>query len=199
MRLILSSCDFSNPVSRQCILDHLPMPLDQCRVLFVPNEKATSEKIRSGKYHARLQEYGFHAEHVYVFDPKQADLFVGLKIDAIYISGGNTFQTLCKLRECGFDRVLLQYIRSGVTYIGGSAGAHLVSQNIEHITAYDEVPPGMTDFSGLGLFKGILICHYTEKRRRHYEALMAENSYRVHVLTDEDSLVVDEMEEKTGS
>ena len=68
MRLILSSCDFSNPSSRRCITEHLPVKLARCRVLFIPNEKATSEKIQSGKYHARLQSYGFMPEYFYIFD-----------------------------------------------------------------------------------------------------------------------------------
>lgn len=192
MRLILSSCDFSNPSSRRCITEHLPVKLAQCRVLFIPNEKATSEKIQSGKYHARLQSYGFMPEYIYVFDHARPNQFVGLELDAIYVSGGNTFLTLHKLRQCGFDRELISYIRNGVTYIGGSAGAHLVTQNIEHITAYDEVPPDMTDYSGLGLLDGILICHYTSERRTHYETLIAQNEYHVYALTDEESLVIEE-------
>ncbi len=192
MRLILSSCDFSNPSSRQCIMEHLPAKIEQCRVLFIPNEKATSEKIRSGKYHERLRNYGFRHENIYVFDPARANAFIGLAPDVIYVSGGNSFLTLQSLRSCGFDRVLIDYIQNGVTYIGGSAGAHLVTQHIGHVAAYDAVPQDMTDFSGLGLLRGILICHYTSERRPHYEALLAENRYRVYVMTDEESLVIEE-------
>ena len=59
MKLILSSCDFRNERSRQVILDNLPKPISECRLLFIPNEKATSDKVASGKYHARMAELGF--------------------------------------------------------------------------------------------------------------------------------------------
>lgn len=190
MRLILSSCDFSNETSRQCILDNLPLPIGQCRVLFIPNEKATLEKIRGGKYHHRLEGYGFSKENIYVFDETRVYDFVGLPIDAIYVSGGNSFMTLQKLRACGFDREIVRYIQSGIFYIGGSAGAHLVTKSIEHIALYDDVPPDMTDFSGLGLFDGILICHDTPARRSHFEQLTAEGKYKVFRMTDEESIVV---------
>ena len=192
MRLILSSCDFSNPSSRKCITEHLPVSLDRCRVLFIPNEKATAEKIRSGKYHTRLQKYGFSRENIHVFDSAQADRFIGLSLDAIYVSGGNTFLTMQKLRSCGFDRELVKYVQNGVTYIGGSAGAHLVTQNIAHVAAYDEMPTDMTDLAGLGLFRGIFLCHYTPERYMYCEALRAKNSFRVYTLTDEESLVIEE-------
>lgn len=190
VHLILSSCDFSGEASRQVILDHLGMPLSQCRVLFIPNEKATSAKIRSGKYHERLQNYGFSRENITVFDPAYADMFRNLDLDAVYVSGGNTFLTLQKLRACGVDRDLVRYLRAGVTYIGGSAGAHLVTRDLTHVAAYDTPPADMTDLRGLGLFDGILICHYTAERRAHANQLIAEGKYTVYTLTDEDSLVI---------
>ena len=45
MRLILSSRDFRGEQSRACILRNLPRPIAECRVLFIPNEKATAESI----------------------------------------------------------------------------------------------------------------------------------------------------------
>ena len=76
--------------------------------------------------------------------------------------------------------------------IGGSAGAHLVTQNIAHVAAYDEMPTDMTDLAGLGLFRGIFICHYTQERYIHSAALRAKNNYLVYTLTDEESLVIEE-------
>ena len=59
MRLILSSRDFRGEQSCACILRNLPRPIAECRVLFIPNEKATAESIASGRYHSRLAEFGF--------------------------------------------------------------------------------------------------------------------------------------------
>lgn len=190
MKLILSSCDFRNHKSKQTILDHLNKPLDQCRLLFIPNEKATFEAIHSEKYYLRMQELGFIRSNIQVFDYYNAQQFIGLEIDAIYISGGNTFETLQRIRDCGFDEEIIRYVKSGVTYIGGSAGAHIASKNIEHISAFDSVPDGMDDFNGLGLFDGILICHYTSDRKMLYNKLRASREYKVYALTEDDAIVI---------
>lgn len=190
MRLILSSCDFRNDVSRKCIEDHLGIPIPDCRLLFIPNEKATYEAIHSEMYYDRMREFGFQRGNIHVFDYFNTGAYTSLEIDAVYISGGNTFQTLDRLRKCAFDQAVIGYVKNGVVYIGGSAGAHIASQSIEHVLQYDSNPVGMTDFRGLGLFHGILLCHYTDERRLHYERLLSEGKYPVYALTDADSIVV---------
>ncbi len=189
MKLILSSCDFRNDNSKNIILRNLPFPIDKCRLLFIPNEKATFEAIHSDKFVLRMMSFGFARENITVFDYSGADEYAALDIDVLYISGGNTFATLKRLRECGFDKYVVKYINSGVTYIGGSAGAHIVSQNIAHLIEVDELPDGMTDFSGLGLFDGILICHYTNEREALRNKLISDGNYKVFCLADNDSIV----------
>ncbi len=190
MKLILSSCDFRNDNSKNIILHNLPLPIDKCRLLFIPNEKATFEAIHSDKFVLRMMSFGFVRENITVFDYYNADKYAALDIDILYISGGNTFATLKRLRECGFDKCVVKYINSGVTYIGGSAGAHIVSQNIAHLQGIDELPEDMTDFSGLGLFDGIFVCHYRDERKGLFEALKADGTYKVYAMTDDDSMVI---------
>ena len=120
-----------------------------------PNEKADDQRIYSNKYYNRLKKLGFTKENIYVFDHKKPDNFKNLNIDLIYVGGGNTFATLQKLRDSGFDTELVSYIKSGVTYIGGSCGAHIVSRNIEHLLPFDDNYVNLTDFSGLCLVDGI--------------------------------------------
>lgn len=193
MKLILSSCDFRNESSRQAILDNLDKPIDRCRLLFIPNEKATYEGIHSEKYYLRMQEFGFDEDNIRIFDYYNPKRFIGLDIDVIYISGGNTFATLKRIKDCGFDREIIRYVKSGVIYIGGSAGAHIVTQSIEHIAAFDSIPDGMNEFKGLGLFDGILICHYTAERKRLLDDLISNSKYKVYALSDNDSLIVNSL------
>lgn len=190
MKLILSSCDFRNESSRQAIIDNLDKPIDRCRLLFIPNEKATYEGIHSAKYYLRMQEFGFDEDNIRIFDYYNPKRFIGLDIDVIYTSGGNTFATLKRIKDCGFDREIIRYVKSGVIYIGGSAGAHIITQNIEHVAAFDSIPDGMNDFNGLGLLDGILICHYTMERKELYDKLISKNKYKVYTLSDDESLVV---------
>lgn len=191
MKLILSSCDFRNENSKKTILDNLPKPINECKVLFVPNEKATLDSIKSGKYNKRIQESGFAAENITVFNYYAPKDFFGLDIDVIYISGGNTLKTLHRIRNSVFDKEIIRYIKSGVTYIGGSAGAHIVTTDVSHVSSYDVPPEGMSDFSGLGFVDGILICHYTDARQELRDKLISEGK-KVYALADDESLVIEE-------
>lgn len=191
MKLILSSCDFRNDKAKQTIIDNLDKPIDQCKLIFIPNEKASMQAIHSEMYYLRMQEFGFVRENILVFDYWNAEQFLDLDIDIIYISGGNTFKTLQRIRDCGFDKEIINYVKSGVIYIGGSAGAHIASANIEHVENFDSLPDGYTDFNGLGLFDGILVCHYTDDRKALYEKLQSNGKYKVYALADDESLVIE--------
>ena len=190
MKLILSSCDFGNPTSARFIIDNLCKPISDCKVLYFPNEKVTPEKIKSGKYEARVAAFGFQKKNIYVanyFDPAP---FLNLDIDVIYISGGNTFGTMKLIRDARFDQAIVDYVQKGVTYIGGSAGAHIATADITHVAKYDKDTFGLTDFSGLGLYNGILICHYTEDRSADLQSLTDSGKYRVLPLADGQSVVI---------
>ena len=190
MKLILSSCDFGNPISARFIIDHLCKPISDCRVLYFPNEKVTPEKIKSGKYETRVTAFGFQRKNIYVanyFDPSS---FFNLDIDVIYISGGNTFGTMKLLRDSGLDKAIVDYVQNGVVYVGGSAGAHIATADISHVAKYDTDTFGLTDFRGLGLYHGILVCHYTEDRKEDYQELKALGQYNVHALTDPESILI---------
>ena len=166
-KIILSSCDFRNSESAKCIYDNLQRPVDQCKVLYFPNEKATEEAIKSIKFYQRLSEFGFSKENIYVFNYfSPAEFDVNTRIDVIYISGGNTFGTLKRIKESRAEKVILDCLSRGAMYIGGSAGAHIASRSIQHVAKYDVDTYGLTDFSGLCLFDGILICHYSDLRKR---------------------------------
>lgn len=188
MHLILSSCDFSHPLSRARILSRLERPLESYRVLFVPNERATHAAIQSGKYQSRLQKYGFAPECVSVFDEHDFSPSVLRKIDMIYISGGNTFETMAKIRRSGLAQPLIETLKQGAVYIGGSAGAHVVTKDLAHVCAFDENTADLTDLRGLGLFDGRLICHADEERCARMANLLAEDD--VYALSDGDVLSV---------
>lgn len=189
-KLILSSCDFGHPASAACIRANLPKPIEACRVLFFPNEKATAEAIRGGKYVRRLAGYGFSEANIRVFDYFSPTSFAFPAIDVIYISGGNTFGTMRRLRASGGDQIIRSCVQAGAAYIGGSAGAHIASADIAHVRQYDADIFGLDDFSGLGLFDGILICHADETRQTDADRLR-QSGRRVIVLTDADVIVID--------
>ena len=160
MKLILSSSDFLNEYSKQVIINNIDKELLDNKVLFIPNEKATKEKINSNKYYDRLYRDGFtNRDNIYIFDETEVDRFRNLNIDLIYISGGNTFATLDKIKKCDFDKDIIDYIKNGVIYIGGSCGAHIASKNIKHLEKLDDNYLNIKDYDALGMFDGIIIPH----------------------------------------
>lgn len=190
MKLILSSCDFKNENSKQFIIDNIPKPLNEIKVLFMPDDCASKKEILSNKFYDRLVSYGFKRENITVLNYYDADSFKNLDIDMLYLSGGNTFSVLHRIRKHGFQTAMIDYIKNGVIYVGGSAGAHIVSANLEHVLKYDQNTAKITDFSGLNLFDGILVCHFTNERQAHFEALMAESKYKVVALSNDESLLI---------
>lgn len=189
-KIILSSCDFRNSESAKCIYNNLPHPVDQCKVLYFPNEKSTEEAIKSMKFYQRLSEFGFSKENIYVFNyfsPTEFDL--NTHIDVIYISGGNTFGTLKRIKESRAEKVIIDCLSRGAMYIGGSAGAHIASRSIQHVAKYDVDTYGLMDFSGLCLFDGILICHYSDLREKDYMALIEAGEHNIIKLRDQDFIV----------
>ena len=190
MKLILSSSDFGNPISAQFIKDNLGKPIGDCKVLYFPNEKATEERIKSDMYYDRLNAFGFQKQNITVFNYYEPFGYDNLDIDAIYISGGNTFGTIKRIREANADKLIIDYVNKGAVYIGGSAGAHIASADISHVSRYDTNTHGVTDMSGLGLFKGILLCHYNDDRAEHFNELKANSSFEVVPLKDGENIVV---------
>ena len=194
MKLILSSCDFINDNSRKVINDNVDVA--NSKVLFIPNEKATKELINSDKYYKRLYKDGFTENNIYIFDEENANQFINLDIDVIYVGGGNTFATLKKIKDCGFVKYIINYINNGVIYIGGSCGAHIVTKNIEHLLDLDNNYCNLDDYNGLGLLDGIIIPHFNEvdyepkKRMELYNKLITENKYKVYTLTNSESIIV---------
>ena len=194
MKLILSSCDFINDNSRKVINDNVDVA--NSKVLFIPNEKATKELINSDKYYKRLYKDGFTENNIYIFDEENAIQFINLDIDVIYVGGGNTFASLKKIKDCGFDKYIINYINNGVIYIGGSCGAHIVTKNIEHLLDLDNNYCNLDDYNGLGLLDGIIIPHFNEvdyepeKRMELYNKLITENKNKVYTLTNSESIIV---------
>lgn len=187
MKLILTSKDFLNEKSKNAIVNNLEKNIKDVKLLFIPPAKATKEDLCSNKYQKRIMGYGFSKENVYIFNYYEPNKFRNLKIDAIYVGGGNTFSLLDRLRKCGFDKDIINYVNNGVTYIGGSAGTHIVTKNIKHVLNFDENTAKITDFKGLGLFNGIIICHYDESREKILKSI--NSKYKIYTLKDDEYII----------
>ncbi len=84
-----------------------------------------------------------------------------LACDAIHLSGGNTYYFLSRLRQRKMMDVLKKYVDDGGVLIGVSAGSILMTPDITtSLICGDEIIPGMTDFSGLGLVDFLFVPHF---------------------------------------
>ena len=163
MKMILTSKGFTTKYMFSIIQEKLDKPIEQVKILFIPTAlfgKNKEEKLLKG-----LINLGFNKDNIICFNHLEVEKYRNLNLDVIYGCGGNTFLLLKLIKESGFDKDIIQYVKNGVIYIGASAGTHLVTKNIEHILEIDCNEVGLTDFKGLGLFDRIIFCHYCEERQ----------------------------------
>ncbi|SPJ34985.1 Type 1 glutamine amidotransferase-like domain-containing protein [Kushneria phyllosphaerae] len=85
------------------------------------------------------------------------------KNDYVYVSGGNTFYLLQELKRTGADRLIIEQIKSGKTYIGESAGAVVLAADIEYIGALDDskTAPNLDSYASLGVIEFYPLPHHT--------------------------------------
>lgn len=188
--IIVSSKGFAGEESCAKLTEVLGGDLSVLKVLFVPS--AISLPTRRGKFFSMMTKRGFSRENVTVFDHTEPEKYTDLDIDLIYICGGNTFLLLERMRESGFGEQIKKYIDRGVTYVGASAGVHLLEPDVEHLLPFDENITGTTDFTALGLLDTIYYCHFCPEREPYYEAAVAEGKYKVSKLYDTDIEIVNE-------
>mgnify|MGYP000009632832 FL=1 len=118
---------------------------------------------------------GFKEENIILSGHQMSNQEV-LECDIYYCGEGNTFEKLSILRERGLDSIIKEGFKTGnKIYIGCSAGAAIAGVSVEEVKDFDKNKVGMTDFSGLGLFDGIIIPHYTKKELKRY----ISNSYGI--------------------
>ncbi|MDR1186337.1 MAG: Type 1 glutamine amidotransferase-like domain-containing protein [Bifidobacteriaceae bacterium] len=84
--------------------------------------------------------------------------------DHIFVSGGNTFFLLQELRRTGADRLMVEQIEDGKSYIGSSAGSVVLARDIEYITPMDSpavAPELRGDFAALSMVDFCVVPHAT--------------------------------------
>ncbi len=111
--------------------------------------------------------------------------------DGIYVGGGNTFNLLEKLSKSKMFSSINSYLNLGGVYFGGSAGAALLSKDINVCLPHD--PNENNVFPTLGLNKLLgydLWCHYNVLE----EPLIKEwlkNNPKLILLKEESGIICD--------
>ena len=86
------------------------------------------------------------------------------KTECICISGGNTFYLLQELKKKNLIGLLYERIKEGLFYIGESAGAIIMSENIEYNQIMDDksIASELDDYMGVNVFNHYVLPHIGE-------------------------------------
>lgn len=139
-------------------------------------------------------DLGFKRENV-ILSGQQDSINEIIECDFYYCTEGNTFEVLSLMRERGVDKAIKAGFDIGNRlYIGASAGAAIAGMSIEEILDFDRNFVGMTDFTGLRLFDGIIIPHYTKAELKRYIKNTPGIEYKYNMLlsvSNESCVVLD--------
>jgi dipeptidase E len=121
----------SSTVYGQGYLDHGMRAIvsflgEKRRLAFVPFAIA-DRKGYAERFAARLLTEGVEAREV---PPSHGGRAVLKDSDAVFVGGGNTFRLLKLLQESGLLGTLAERVRSGMPYLGASAGTNIAAPTI---------------------------------------------------------------------
>jgi dipeptidase E len=129
-----------------------------------------------------LIKAGFDVFDYTITGKKERDIREDLKdVDVIYVSGGNTFYLLEKVKESGFDEVIKDFVSAGKTYIGTSAGSIVAGPDIYPVYNLDNAKEGknLKDYSGIGLVDFTVLPHWgSEHFKELYLNQRLEHAYK---------------------
>lgn len=144
--------------------DFATAPLIGKTVAFIPTASIHEEYtqyVEDGK--AALDSLGLVVKELEITQCNPKEIVRVLEdCDYIYISGGNTFFLLQELRRTKTDKLITEQIKKGKLYIGESAGAMIVSPNIEYAKEMDQhsQTPDINDFKALGVVDFFPVPHF---------------------------------------
>lgn len=166
-------------------------------VTFIPTASKVEKVVfyvNSGK--KALQKLGLIIDELDISTASNDEINSKLRNnDFIYITGGNTFFLLQELKKTGADKIIIDEINKGKLYIGESAGAIVISANIEYAKRMDDVKkaPNLTEFNGLNLVDFYVIPHYTNfPFEKTVEKIIEDYSSKLNLspISNKDAILV---------
>ncbi len=138
----------------------------------------------------KLKELGFNLFEMDIQGKSQKELEILLKsIDIIFVAGGNTMFLLEKMKESGFDNLIMQFVKKGVIYIGSSAGSVIFAPDSEPSKFFDE-RKGISkiDTNSIGLIDFYPLPHYDNKKYKELNDKVIKEyknwKYKIVPITD---------------
>lgn len=158
----------------------LPDKPQNLHLAFIPTA-ADLYKVKPWFYgdKAALKLLGFKTKTVNLRDISHRQLERALHdCDVLFVSGGNTYYLLEQAQKSGFIEIVKVRVRSGLVYIGSSAGSVLASPSIEHIEDLDDRSQAdLQSYTSLGLIDQRILPHAGEPK---YASKFSDIMHRWH-------------------
>ncbi len=147
----------------------------ESKILFIP-----SQTDSEGQYFKKFVDYysslGYSDFDYLDLDEqfKHEDLLRLAEYDVIYLSGGNTFYFLNRIKQTGADIKLREFAElPGKVLVGVSAGSMILTPTIMNTVIQHQIigdfkelnTTGLSDFSGLGLVNFEFIPHFSQENK----------------------------------
>ena len=197
-KLLLTSTGLANQNITNQFLQIIDKPVSQIKIIFVPTASRTEEELKYvHESKKELLDLGISENNIKTLNLDMPVSFEEVEdFDVIYVCGGNTFYLLKKVRETGFDKVIIEFAKTDKLYFGVSAGSILVCPNIDIASPFDENDVNLTDLTGLNLTDVIVSPHYKDEEKLIIDDFKKKSQYEVVPLTDEQALLVIDGETK---
>lgn len=191
-KLLLTSTGLANQNIKNWFLQIIDKPVSQIKTIFVPAAARSEEELRYANGSKKeLLDMGIPENNIKTLNLDKPLSFQDVEdFDVIYVCGGNTFYLLKKVRETGFDKVIIEFAKTDKLYFGVSAGSILVCPSIDIASPFDENDVNLTDLTGLNLTDVIVSPHYCEEEKPIIDEFKKKSQYKVVPLTDSQALLV---------
>ena len=197
-KLLLTSTGLANQNIKNQFLQIIDKPVSQIKIIFVPTAARSKEELKYvDESKKELLDLGILENNIKTLNLDKSVSFQDVEdFDVIYVCGGNTFYLLKKVRETGFDKVIIDFAKTDKLYLGVSAGSILVCPNIDIASSFDENNVNLADLTGLNLTDVIVSPHFCEEEKPIIDKFKKKSQYKVISLTDNQALLVIDGETK---
>lgn len=117
----------------------------------------------------------------------------------VFVSGGNTFYLAYRLAKTGFDKKIKDYVKNDGVFVGSSAGAIILMDDIEPFAPLDDPSQAPKTYPGLGLVNFAILPHADSEKYGPLVHKLADEyqDHEAFLLNDNQVIVVDGNHQET--
>lgn len=165
------------------------------KVLIVHTNRNPEDWVYTNNAIAELESCGISKEDIYLINIALGECLEGImSFGLVYVSGGNTFFILDKMRDTWLGKEIKKFVKSGGIYLGVSAGSIIAGKSIEVAGWGSEGDPneiGLKDLKGLGLTDICIFPHYKDSQKEEVEEFRKKVGYPVEALKDGEAIIIE--------